>query len=266
MGVYILVLILVMLLVSLYVICTYDGPDDKVIDLDSTLTIYDDLKYNNGGYLVGYDPVDVGGGFNSTISKRYYLAISKPTYSSYNDGEIAYITITFDIDYLKVGDIVTIGDRLSFISIEPNYRGGSFYSYKLAPTKKILSTDLDYITSGTKAYRDMRELTEDEKEYTKEHRIQQQIDYWNRNFRSRGRTSPHPIVKPSNHRQSTVYASTSNHNSRPSDIVDDILYNPLLSPFSPISVWSSGGDDIGSSSSSYDSSGSSDCGGGGGDD
>jgi hypothetical protein len=60
-------------------------------------------------------------------------------------------------------------------------------------------------------------------------------------------------------------------NSNRSDVADDLLLNPLLSPYSPISLWQSGGDDYSSSSSSnsdysssssYDSESSSDSGGG----
>lgn len=271
----VLVFSIVLLLVGLYFLLKYTFPTADKVDIANNLAIYSDTKHSKGSYLITHGPVkDIT--VHTATKGREYLVISKPTYSEYNNGEIAYVNITFDIDYLQVGDTVTIGEKLSFIVIEPHRRDGMFFNYKLAPTKKIFSSDINYyITAGTKAYRDMRELTGKEKEYTKEHKIQQQVDYWNRNFRSKRRN----VTKDQLSYSKLMSRENSDYRRSEEDpFVDTLLHNPLLSPISPISIWNS--DDDGSSSkwhssssssswdssSSYDSgssdSGSSDCGGG----
>ena len=274
----VLVFSIVLLLVGLYFLLKNSSPaTDKVVS--NSFSRYQHPPMYGPPYSKAFAyPVP------SATNGPIYLVMSKPTYSEYNNGEIAYVNIVFDIDYLQVGDIVTIGDKLSFIAIEPHRRDGMFFEYKLVPTIEIFSSNLNYINVGTKAYRDRRDLTDREKAYLKDYKAQQQVDYWNRNFRSKGRN----ITKDQLSYSKLMSRENSDYRrSEEGPFVDTLLYNPLLSPISPISIWNS--DDDGSSSkwhsssshdndsssssssswdssSSYDSgssdSGSSDCGGG----
>lgn len=217
------------------------------------------VEDSNKDYVILYDPIkdSEGSSFSYTyvpIQKRLYV-VSNIDILPYNDGEVNRITVSLDGKWPQMGDIITIGNKLSFILSSRGYKNGLNFNYGLIPTKRIFSSDLNYIRPGEIAFRDIRELTDKESEYLRERKVQESIERERKMLGEiRKSTRSARYGGNSSHSVSRSHVSNSNYSSNTSDPIDDILYNPLLSPISPISIWDSGGYDDSSSSSSSSSS------------
>jgi uncharacterized membrane protein YgcG len=203
-------------------------------------------------------------GINSNVHRRCALIMDNINLTHYNNGEVASLMINLDVDWYQPGDIVTIGDRLDLFIVSNARKLRNHFYYIAAPLQQLTDKDFNFVKLGSKVYRLSRNMTPAENSYF----LKNKMDVEAAAFKFKDFNPPY---KP--HKVGGKVSSTSNNSNSSNDTINDMLYNPLLSPYSPISVWNSGDDSVSSSSSSswsssdndssssYDS-GSSDSGGG----
>lgn len=182
-------------------------------------------------------------GINSDVHRRCTLIMDNINLTHYNNGEVESLKLPLDIDWYQPGDIVTIEGRLDLLIVSNARKLRGHFYYIAAPLQHLTGVDFSFAKLGSKVYRLSRNMTPAENSY-----LLKNMKATTSKFKDFN-----PPYKP--HKVGgTVSRATNSDSSNNSNIMDDMLYNPLMSPYSPINVWNSGDDSPSSSSSSWSSS------------